>query len=333
MAVAGSNFHSNQINVGLYPQVGRSPTGVITRADAHVTNIAAYFQQDLEIIGGRLHLEGGLRSDYFDFDVRGRDAGGLSGRQGASRVQPKAALAFTPVRRWPLRLHANYGRGISSQDARGIVQKPDSPRLSTTDFYQAGATLNFRGYSFSTDVFLIDRSNEQVYIPDDGSIEFRGPSRAYGYEVKTSLRITRSLALNGGLTKVTNAFYRGSLPRVYVDSAPHAVADGALTLSDWRGFSGSLRLRYINSYRLDGEDPAIRAAGHSVMDLSVVRRIHRRVDLNVAVDNVADRQYYETQNYFESRIRPGDPVIARIHGTPGYPRSFTAGLTFHLVER
>ena len=25
---------------------------------------------------------------------------------------------------------------------------------------------------------LIDRSNEQVYIPDDGSYEFKGPSRA-----------------------------------------------------------------------------------------------------------------------------------------------------------
>ena len=25
---------------------------------------------------------------------------------------------------------------------------------------------------------------EQVYIPDDGSLEFKGPSRAYGYETK-----------------------------------------------------------------------------------------------------------------------------------------------------
>jgi hypothetical protein len=30
--VAGSNFHDNQINVGLYPREGRDPTGVTTRA-------------------------------------------------------------------------------------------------------------------------------------------------------------------------------------------------------------------------------------------------------------------------------------------------------------
>jgi hypothetical protein len=333
LLVAGSNFHDNQINVGLYPQIGRNPTGVTTRANAHVANVAGYIQQGVDLLDGRLHLEGGLRNDYFNFDVKDRVVARLSGREGSSRFQPKAALAYTPIRRFPLRVHANYGRGISSQDARGIVQRPDSPRLSTTDFYQSGATMNFRSLSLSTDLFLIDRSNEQVYIPDDGSIEFKGPSRAYGYEARMSIQISRNLTLNGGLTKVTNAFYRGTSPRVFVDSAPHAVADGALTLSRWRGFSGSLRLRYINSYRLDGENPAIRAAGHSVVDLSVVRSIHRRVDFSLAVDNLADREYYETQNYFESRIRPGDAATARIHGTPGYPRAFTAGLTFHLAEK
>ena len=37
----------------------------------------------------------------------------------------------------------------------------------------------------SADIFWIDRSHEQVYIPDDGSFEFKGPSRAYGFEAKS----------------------------------------------------------------------------------------------------------------------------------------------------
>ena len=60
-----------------------------------------------------------------------------------------------------------------------------------------------------TDAFLVDHSNEQVYIPDNGSFEFKGPSRAYGYEAKTSLAITRYVSLNGGLTKIGNAFFKG----------------------------------------------------------------------------------------------------------------------------
>ncbi len=67
----------------------------------------------------------------------------------------------------------------------------------------------------STDLFLIDRSNEQVYIPDDGSFELKGPSRYYGWEAKTSVQIIRHLALNGGFTQVSNAFYRGKSPRIY----------------------------------------------------------------------------------------------------------------------
>lgn len=79
--------------------------------------------------------------------------------------------------------------------------------------------------------------------------------RAYGYEAKTSVEITRHLSFNGGLTKIGNAYYKGGEHRVYVDSAPHFVANAALTLSDWRGWSGSFRVRAINHYRLDGADP------------------------------------------------------------------------------
>ena len=53
----------------------------------------------------------------------------------------------------------------------------ESPRIATTDFYQVGASYQIGRASLTTDTFLIDRSNEQVYIPDDGSFELKGPSR------------------------------------------------------------------------------------------------------------------------------------------------------------
>jgi hypothetical protein len=87
---------------------------------------------------------------------------------------------------------------------------PDRPRLATTDFYQVGASANWRRFYFSTDTFLIDHSNEQVYIPDHGSFEFKGPSRAYGYEAKSSVDLTSHLSLNGGLTEIANAFFAGA---------------------------------------------------------------------------------------------------------------------------
>ena len=226
--ISGMNFHDNEINVGLYPREGRVPTGVTTRANAHVTNAAGYAQETLSFWRGSLLVGAGLRFDEFRYDVQDRVDPGASGPQYAGRWQGKGNLAFTPASGVPLTFHLNYGRGINSIDARGVVQHPEQPRLATTDFYQFGTSSNFGRFGVSTDLFLIDHSNEQVYIPDDGSFEFKGPSRAYGYEAKVSVEFTRHLSLNGGLTKMANAFFKGGDHRVYVDSAPHFVANAAV---------------------------------------------------------------------------------------------------------
>jgi outer membrane receptor protein involved in Fe transport len=70
-----------------------------------------------------------------------------------------------------------------------------------------------------------------------------------------------------------------------------------------------------------------------VLDLAIARRFRRWVDFNLGIDNLADKVYYETQNYFESRVSPTAPAVSRIHGTPGYPFDFTLGLTFHLKPK
>lgn len=350
LLTVGGNFLANQINVGLLPSVERNPNrlalnqaaGIVnpavllTRANAKVTNVGGFVQQALFFMQGRLRLEGGLRVDHFGYRVSNginqtpTDTELFAGREGSTRVQPKAAVAYTISERIPLTFSVNFGLGINSQDARGVVQQPDSPRIATTDFYQASVAYNRRRFSLGVDYFVIDHSNEQVYIPDDGSFEFKGPSRSTGYEIKASTQLNKYLVFSGGLTQVTNAFYRGTAPRIFIDSAPRTVADGRVTFSGFHGFLGTLAYRHTSNYRLDGEDPTIRAAGLDVIDLSLTQRIRRWIDLNVSIDNLTDKRYLETQNYFESRLRPGDPVIARIHGTPGFSRGVTVGLTFHL---
>lgn len=361
LLTVGGNLQSFQTNVGLYPSAGRdprradltrvnpsdcpfednpaqpglpdrlnSPCFLLTSARARVTNPGVYAQQAVDLFGGRLHLEGGLRYDYFRFNVEDLIRPAFSGARGEGRLQPKASLAYTPSHSFPATVHFNYGRGISSQDARGVARRPESPRVATTDFYQLGTSHNYGRFSASADLFLIDNSNQQVYIPDDGSIEFAGPSRAFGFELKNSVRITRRLSFNGGLTRVMNAFYRGTGPREYVDGAPHTVANAGFTLSDWRGFRGSLRYRHTSNYRLDPLDARIRAAGLDVVDLGVAKRLRRDLDFNFAVDNLFNKRYFETQNYFESRVRPGDEPAERIHATPGYPFGVTVGLTFRF---
>ncbi|HEY1273246.1 MAG TPA: TonB-dependent receptor [Terriglobales bacterium] len=333
LLTVGSNLHDNQINVGLNQTEARQFRAAATSAHAHVTNAAGYVQQGADLLRQRLHFDAGLRFDYFRFAVQDRLDASHGGLDGASRVQPKLNFSFTPSLKVPLTLYASYGRGISSQDARGVVQRPNAPKVATTDFYQLGTSHKLSRFSLSTDAFLINRSNEQVYVPDNGSFELKGPSRSYGWEAKTSVQITRRLAFNGGFTQVTNAFYLGQ-PRVYVDSAPHSVANAGLTLADWRGFSGSLRYRHVGSYILDGTDRAVpRASGLDVLDLSMSKRIRHGVDVTFAIDNLNNKPYYETQNYFVSRVTPSADAVARVHGTPGFPLGVTVGMTFRFGEK
>jgi hypothetical protein len=350
VVTAGVNVHLNQINVGLYPSVARNPNRkflagnidnpdvLLTSASAKVNNYAGYVQNEINFFDGHLRIEAGLRFDYFTFDVDGFEFSDvrtdLIGKESQGKFQPKVSLAWSPFDQFPVSFYANYGRGISSQDARGIVREPTSPKISTTDFYQAGASYNAERFSLVFSSFLIDRSNEQVYIPDDGSIELSGPTRSYGVEARKSVRLTKNLSFNGGLTNVIKSFFRNEFTtdgrRVIVDSAPHFVANAGLVLAELRGFNSSLTWRHVSSYRLDGEDRSLRASGNDVVDLAVTKRLRHWVDLNFSIDNLFNKKYFETQNFFESRACQACGLASRIHATPGYPITFTAGVTFRL---
>ncbi len=350
---AGANFQFDQINVGLYPSVGRNPNRkflagnennpdvLLTSALANVNNYAGYVQNSSAFFGGHLRVDLGLRFDTFTFDVNGFEIGDgradIIGKQSDTKLQPKVSVALSPFDKAPISFYANYGRGISSQDARGVIREPMSPQIATTDFYQSGISYNGRRVSAVFSSFLIDRSNEQVYIPDDGSIELAGPSRSYGFESRGSARITRNLSFNGGFTNVLKAFFRGERntlgERLIVDSAPHFVANAGLVLSELRGFNASLSMRHVSDYRLDADDRGIKASGQTVLDLAVSKRLKRWVDLNVAVDNLFNSKYFETQNYFESQTCPTCDVTSRIHATPGYPFTVTVGVTFRLGRK
>src|SRR5262249_30656615 len=115
--------------------------------------------------------------------------------------------------------------------------------------------------------------------------------------------------------------------------SPHLVGNGGLTISGFRGFFGAINYRHVSNYRLDGKDVSIRAAGLDVIDFSMRQRVRSWIDFNFSIDNLANKKYFETQNFFESRLHPSGPAIAQLHGTPGYSRSFTAGLTLHLFNK
>jgi outer membrane receptor protein involved in Fe transport len=142
---------------------------------------------------------------------------------------------------------------------------------------------------------------------------------------------------------VSNAFFLGTAPRQYVDSAPHSVGNSSLTLNGWHGVYSSLRYRHISRYLVVNPDdttvqPAppnassafTHASGLDVVDFAVTKKLFHGLEWNLSIDNLNNKRYCETQNYFDSRVTPTAQVEARLHATPGYPIGFTTGLTWRF---
>jgi outer membrane receptor protein involved in Fe transport len=49
------------------------------------------------------------------------------------------------------------------------------------------------------------------------------------------------------------------------------------------------------------------AAGLDVIDFAITKHIRSSIDFNLSIDNLTNKRYYETQNFFSSRL-PGEPL-------------------------
>jgi hypothetical protein len=350
--MAGANVADSWINVDLFHDKARQiiapvlpvppfPGKPWTEANVHITNPAVYAQEGVDF--PHLHVDAGLRFDEYRFALTNRLLPANSGLSYSANPEPKVNIVYTPSEHFPMALHFNFGRSVTSQDARGLALDPSAPKAASTNFYMLGTAHNLKRFSASTDVFLIDRQHEDVYDPDNGTMDYQGPSRSYGWEAKTSVQMTNHVSWNAGITQVSNAFFLGTNPRQYVDSAPHTVANSSLTLNGWHGLFSSLRYRHISRYLIVNPDdtsvpPAppytnsayTHASGLDVIDFALTKKLVRGLECNLAVDNLNNKHYYETQNFFDSRVTPTARVEARVHGTPGYPIGFTTGLTWRF---
>jgi len=275
----GGNWLATQTSVGLWRQAGRDPFANVTSDAASLMNSGAFLNDQFSLANGRFEFGVGLRVDTFRYQLPGLTDPDAATHSVSIKLQPKGNVVFHARR--GLEFFANYGRGVSSLDVRGISRHPDSPHVAHTDFVQYGARyMLFARASLRASMLSIRNSNQIVYVPDDGTVEFAGASQSYGFEAKLSAPIAHRVSFDGGITKVLNGYYRDSEPRLYLDRAPRFTANATITARNIRGWTGALRIRAINHYPLDGSDLSILASGHTLADLSLSRPVRPGLDLS-----------------------------------------------------
>lgn len=264
----------------------------------------------------------GLRSDYFDAEVKSLSDERNSGKANDSLLSPSAGLAWQVSS--GVELYANYGRGFHSNDARGatITIDPVSrlpvervPLLVKSEGAELGARLERGPIHASIAFFTLNLDSELVFVGDAGATEANDASTRVG--VETSLFWKPNDWLTADLSGAyTDAEFDIKDSANEIPGAVKAVIGGGLTARlDPLIISG--RLRHFGEAPLI-EDGSAESRPTTVVNLSGSYD-WRDIRLSIEALNVLDAKDSDITYFFESQL-PGETVpFEDIHFHPVQP--------------
>ncbi len=252
-ATAGFQVRDDSIsNIRLGTQTKRTATGTIVESAVQEASYSPYMKLELQPMPW-MRLAGGVRADYFTFDVRNlcdtcpqRPAG----RKDSGQVSPKGNLILGPW--FNTEFFVNYGTGFHSNDARSTVAGDSSPLARAQ-----GVEVGLRSKPWGPDrtelmatFWGLDLSSELVFVGDAETTEARGATRRYGVEVGARGQIYGPLSFNGSLTWTHAEFKDTGLA---IPLAPELTAYAALLLRWPEGLSSQLQMTYLGVRPLNEE--------------------------------------------------------------------------------
>ncbi|HEY6973271.1 MAG TPA: TonB-dependent receptor, partial [Nitrospiraceae bacterium] len=312
----------------------RVPTGTIVESAVQEASYSPYMKLEVQPMPW-MRLSGGLRADYFTFDVRNlcdTCPQQPDGRINSGQVSPKANLILGPW--FNTELFVNYGTGFHSNDARSTVTGGSSP-LARAQGTEVGIRSKPWGPErmelFST-FWWLDLKSELVFVGDAGTTEARGPTRRYGVEVGARGQVYGPLYFNGSFTWTHAEFKDTGLA---IPLAPELTAYAALLLRWPEGLSSQIQMTYLGVRPLT-EDRTINAPSWLDFDLTEryllpVKLPHGHLEAIFYVQNLFDTKWEQATFAFTSRL-PGEPAAGAqdIHFVPGNPRFVMGGLAWYF---
>ncbi len=327
----GVQTRVDDIHARLGTQVKRNPLGTTTDSDVMEASYSPFVKAEIQPVSW-MRLVGGVRGEFFTFDVRNRCptcAEQAAGRTTSGLVLPKANMILGP---WlATELFANYGEGYHSNDARSAVA-PGSVPLARARTYEVGARSRPwgpEGVELTATLWAIDLQSELVFVGDDGTTEVRGATTRRGLEVAARGQVWGPLSFNGSLTWSRARFEDGAS----VPNAPELTAYGALLLRWPEGLTSQIQATYLGVRSLDEN---LKAPAWVDIDLSERYRLpitlpHGRMEAFLFVQNLLDTKWEQATFGFRSRLAGESASGVRdIHFVPGSPRFFMGGVAWYF---
>lgn len=310
----GLQLRHDRIRNGLYDSVARQVSETV-REDRIVQTQTGLFASSAVELSAEWRAVLGLRGDHIDARVDARTLPVNGGRARAGQLSPRLALVWSATPK--TELYLNAGRGLHSNDARGMTGRIDPRSGDPLDpvpplVALRGAELGLRtqalpGLQSSFVLWGLKSRSELVYVGDAGSTEASLASRRRGIEINQRWAAQPWLWVDLDLAFNHARLADGSR----IPNAVARVGQLGLTLREQAGFSASLNWRYLGPAALI-EDNSIRSRPAATTTLRLTQRLARHATLTLDVFNLADREVDDIQYAYESQL-PGEaaPVLDR----------------------
>jgi outer membrane receptor protein involved in Fe transport len=223
---------------------------------------------------------------------------------------------YSPNRDFQLFLKT--GIGFHSNDTRVVVANGGEDILPAAYGADLGGIYKLTdNLIFNTALWALFLEQEFVYVGDAGIVEPSGKTRRLGVDFGLRYEALDWLYFYGD----ANYTYARSTEEPngadYIPLAPDFTSTGGIAIENLANFSGGLNYRYIKN-RAANEDKTIIAEGYFVTDFNI-NYTFRNFVFGIAIENLFDTEWNETQFATESRLFDEPEAVEEIHFTPGTP--------------
>ncbi|MDY2588126.1 TonB-dependent receptor [Winogradskyella aquimaris] len=298
----------------------------IQLGDINQTNMNAFVNADFDF--GKFRVAPALRLDYFKFMYNDAlQTNYETQSETKAIVSPK--LNFYYNAKDNLQLYLKSGLGFHSNDARVVVANSGEDILPRSYGMDLGTVWKpFPKLVVNSALWYLFLEQEFVYVGDAGVVEPSGKTRRYGLDLGLRYQINDWLFLDSDATYTNARSIDEPEGEDFIPLAPDFTFTGGLSIDDFNGFSGGLRLRYLDD-RPANEDNSIVAEGYFVTDFNINYRM-KNVTLGLMVENLFDVDWNETQFATESRLQNEAESVEEIHFTPGTPFFIRGIVTYNF---
>ena len=314
-------------NTELSHTVGRYTTlETLKLGDINQTNMFSYV--NAEYTFGKLKINPAVRLDYFKFNYQDKLAPTFI-TQSEDKIKISPKLNFIYSENNNLQLYLKSGLGFHSNDTRVVVAQTGEKILPTAIGTDLGTILKpLPKMVINAALWYLYLQQEFVYVGDAGIVEPSGKSKRMGFDFGLRYQLTDWLFFDTDINYTHSRSIDAPSGQDYIPLAPDFTSTGGISINKLNGFSGGIRYRYLKS-RPANEDNSIVAKGYMVSDVNINYE-YKNFSFGIAVENVFNTKWNETQFATESRLQNETQSVEEIHFTPGTPFFMKAKLTYRF---